>query len=186
MSYHHTYGGCGERIAAVAGSLAGPGRAQLHLRCHPRQNFLTTYLQWDLISPLTHPPHIPTTMAPSIESAALLIVVAGIGELFEGHSTANVEHPPILQDLARDGGGNIGGRGFHGSHRSSRHFCCCRPTYVGWLSVPFLVRDLWDGLIMVLYLLCLYHITDCPRHDMCVKRGKNSTLPDIVREVLRG
>ena len=51
MSYQKTSGGCGEMVAEAAESLAGWGRAQLHLRRHPRQKFLTTYRQWDMITP---------------------------------------------------------------------------------------------------------------------------------------
>ena len=90
-----------------------------------------TYLQWDLIPPLPPPLTIYMTTDPSIVLAEILIVAAGLVCVFKRQSTTNIAHPPIPQELASGGGGDIGGRGRCGGFRHGCHFCCCHTTYLG-------------------------------------------------------
>ena len=96
------------------------------------------------------PPPILTTMALSISLLELLLVALDLTKFVKGHGTSHIENPPISQDLASDGGGNIGGRGCRGGRRCVRHFRHVRSTYVGWIAVPSLVRNFQDGLVMMM------------------------------------
>ena len=158
----------------------------MHLCCWTRQNSLTIYLQWYLISPFPTPLPIPTTTDLSTASAELLLVTAGLVEFFEVHSPANVAHPYIPQKLASDSGGNMSGRERCGGYRCGCHLCRCHPTYVGLISVPFPIWDFQYGLVTVLGLLLWGCVLDWPVQELWAKRGKKSTLPDAVIERIRG